>query len=229
MTMRNSFRSVILFASSALVLGAIGGCSKPSDFKVPDLDKIKVRIGHGGGDPWLRASQGGTCDLAAGDLTVTAEAVANLMVVKDRVESQRRKMIDCDGVEVSDKPEPVRSLVRKVDVSAPTSGAAVSAVEILNERTCTIVRVQKTAATGDAAGYLNEIEENGKLKLSLTDDFDLHASGAVLVKDGENPIEIRYLGADGAVVSTRQMLIRVLVDRPVIEGENQPQRIPQCQ
>ena len=190
-----------------------------------------------------------TCDKKESEIPVSDEAEENLIVVKDKIESQDIEKIDCDG-KVQKTHGPIRHLTQALSIDPPKIFADdVTFVKVENVRTCAIQAfdakesLSETTVTGeDGQTYQNpvlssEADLDGKIRV-LVDDSDVKLNLFTNVKDGTNLLKISYFGKclkkapttnekpkseayhcqEAELLGTKEVLLKVEVDRPEIPG-----------
>lgn len=158
------------------------------------------------------------------------EALLNQIRIEDTIESHVLEQVDCDGHVTSTRRVPAHNLFKYLQVAPPPFDLTghIVAVEIENQRTCATLRkpVVSESAFNDEIVISGKVLRthapttqasiSGAVKLVLAEGFSKR-SDALLVMEGKNAIQVRYLNAAGEVVIDKDLMIDVVVHRPDAE------------
>lgn len=162
--------------------------------------------------------------------TYSSEALQSQILFEDEVETKDIETVDCAGRPIHRVHGPERQTTKYFTIEAPDRAADYAQVEVSNQRTCAVVRAKKVS---DSALNDEFITSDGKTLRSsplitqvgaYTGDVKLVVStdsklpGALLVMEGMNAVQVRYLDKNGELLATRDILVSLNVKHPEAFG-----------
>lgn len=161
--------------------------------------------------------------------TYSAEALQSQILFEDEVETKDVETVDCNGRVINREHRPERHLVKTLLIEAADGVQSYAQVEVSNQRTCSLVRAAKVSdsalndefVTSDgkvlrSGPRVTQVGISGDVKLFLSDDAKM--TGTLLMAEGMNAVQVRYLGQNGELLGTRDILVSLNVKHPEAFG-----------
>lgn len=216
----------------------LGACTPPPKDKT-DLSDVTLNI-----DQML-----GNCKKAESDVTITAAANQNQFDIEDDIDTKAHETVDCEGKVIAKEKRPVRNLSKRIYISAPAEiSKKVSYVQVENDRTCGIHAFdsdegevsseQDEESTGIDVFPASKADQQGNVRLVVSDDTYTITNFSINTRDGKNPMKVTYFGEclkydakkeatdkskyrfciEPQILGSKEILVNIRINRPEVEG-----------
>lgn len=215
--MRKSL-NIFGFACVALALTA---CKSPDDYKVtvPKVEVPDFKLD----DPNVDLSWLMTCNEAESTQDFSKQSADKFVLLEGTIETQQTQFIDCKKQTKDGGVLDLNWLENGVFIGPEqTLTEKAAAIEVENTRTCVKFKVEMSESEEAAKKVVRGsiLYPDGTAYIYYSSS-EIKIATVLNVGEGKNLINIRYLRADGSVISSQEFAIDAKISRILKEGVRQ--------